>query len=52
MQRSYLGPEFSSRDNQRTMKKYKTPYHRCADFDVLCREVATLFSEGNAIVWF
>lgn len=52
MRGSYLGPEFSAREIQRTAGKYNAPYSEFADFNGLCREVAALLSQGNVVGWF
>jgi len=52
MQGAYLGPEFTTTDIKRTVKKYSAPYIEYNDFDQLCRDVADLLAEGYAVGWF
>lgn len=52
MQGSYLGPEFSDLDIERTAKRFKAVYTRYADLDRLSAAVAGHIAEGQAVGWF
>jgi carbamoyltransferase len=52
MKGALLGPEFSSRDIQRSARRYNAPFCKYDDFDRLCSDVASLISSGNVVGWF
>jgi len=52
MQGAYLGPDFSNRDIQRTLRKYGAKAHKYETFHALSSDVARLLSEGNVVGWF
>ncbi len=52
MKGSYLGPEFSDLDIEKTARKFKAIYTRYEDFDRLCEDVARLLAEGKVVGWF
>jgi carbamoyltransferase len=52
MKGTYLGPEFSSNEILKTVKKYDSKYKQYNDFKELTKDVAHLLSEGNVIGWF
>ncbi|HET9385984.1 MAG TPA: carbamoyltransferase C-terminal domain-containing protein, partial [Gemmatimonadales bacterium] len=52
MQGSLLGPEFSTRDIERTMSRYQAVGRRYDDFCELSRDVAAQLAEGKIIGWF
>lgn len=51
MKGSYLGPEFSLVDIQRTAKKYKAPFDYYEDYDALCEKTAELLGSGHVVGW-
>lgn len=48
---SYLGPEYSDRDVEITIKKYKAIAKHYDSFDTLTNDVAKLLSDGKVIGW-
>jgi len=52
MQGAYLGPEFTTADSKRMVKKYSASFTEYDDFDQLCRDVANILAEGNVVGWF
>ena len=48
---SYLGPEASDQDVERTAKKYNAVYHKYEDFEELSAVVAKYISDGSVIGW-
>ncbi len=52
MKGSYLGPEFSHIDIEKTARKYNAKYKVYNDFDTLCEDVAKLIGDGKVIGWF
>ncbi len=52
MRGAYLGPEFSSSNILRVLRRYQAPYKYYEDFNQLCNEVAHLLEEGQVIGWF
>jgi len=52
MSGSYLGPEFSSLDIMRVVRKYGANYKKYDDFDLLAKDTADLLAEGNVVGWF
>jgi len=52
MKGSFLGPEYSWLDIEKTAKKFKANYIKYDDFDKLCKDVAKLINEGKVIGWF
>jgi carbamoyltransferase len=52
MKGAYLGPEFSSNDIKKVIRKYNAPYRYYDDFDQLCADTADLLDKGHVIGWF
>jgi carbamoyltransferase len=52
MHGSLLGPEFSSREIQRTLNRYQAVGKRYGDFCELARDVAAQLAEGKIVGWF
>ena len=52
MQGAYLGPEFSSQEIQRTLRKYDAQALHYEDFHVLASDVAAKLTEGSVVGWF
>ncbi len=52
MQGSYLGPEFSEPDIKRLCRKFQASCVKVDDFDLLCKQVASLLAEEQVIGWF
>ncbi|MFB6356370.1 MAG: carbamoyltransferase, partial [bacterium] len=52
MQGSYLGPEYSDLEVEKTARKYDAPFEYYSDFDQLCDDVAGYISEQKVIGWF
>ncbi|MGA1867636.1 MAG: carbamoyltransferase [bacterium] len=52
MKGSYIGPEFCEADILRMSRKYQATYKYYKDFDLLCKEVAQLLSQGQVVGWF
>ena len=52
MEGSYLGPEFSTSDIIRSVKKFKAAFKKYDDFDILCNDISELLIQGNVIGWF
>jgi len=51
-QGSYLGPEFSNKEIERTLSKYGAKARHFDDFRCLASDVARKLSEGNVVGWF
>lgn len=51
MSGSYLGPEFTEKDVQKTILKYDAKANYFKNFDDLCSETASLIANGNVIGW-
>jgi carbamoyltransferase len=52
MQGAYLGPEFSSKDIERTLRKYGAKARKYEEFRTLASDVAMTLTEGNVVGWF
>jgi carbamoyltransferase len=52
MQGAYLGPEFSSKDIERTLRKYGAKAKRYEDFRMLASDVAMKLTEAKVVGWF
>ncbi len=52
MNGSYLGPEYSSLEIEKTARKYEAVFEKQTDFKELASKTAKLISEGNVIGWF
>ena len=52
MKGSYLGPEFSGIEIERTARKYNAPFTFFEQFDELSKKTAELIAEGKVIGWF
>ncbi len=51
MKGSYLGPEFSSTESEKMLKKFKPVFKKFENFEELCEKTAELLNQGNAIGW-
>ena len=52
MEGSYLGPEFSDLDIEKTARRYKAKYQRHEDLESLTGQTAKLLSQGQVVGWF
>jgi carbamoyltransferase len=52
MHGSLLGPEFSTRDIQRTMDRYQAVARQYSDFCELARDIAAQLAQGKVIGWY
>jgi carbamoyltransferase len=52
MQGAFLGPEFSSREIERTIRRHGAVARRYDVFADLARDVAGILSEGKVVGWF
>ncbi len=52
MKGSYLGPDYSSKEIETSLKKYKAVYQKHNDFSDVCEETSKHINEGNVIGWF
>ncbi|MDN5205407.1 carbamoyltransferase [Fulvivirgaceae bacterium BMA10] len=52
MRGSYLGPEFTNKDIEKTIQRYGAEYTYFEDFNELAKKVAEILSEGNVVGWF
>lgn len=52
MQGAYLGPEFSDRDIELSVREFSAVYEIERDFDKLCEKTATFLNEGKVVGWF
>lgn len=52
MKGTQLGPEFTSREIERTIRRYHARGNRFEDIDLLCHDVAELLDEGKVVGWF
>lgn len=52
MRGSYLGPEFSDREIERSLGKYGAAAHYYEDNQELGADTAALLAEGNVVGWF
>lgn len=52
MRGSYLGPEFSRKQIEKTLRHFGAPYHAQADEQELVAKVADLLDEGRVVGWF
>ncbi len=51
MKGSYLGPDYSDKEIETDVRKFKAVYQRFDDFGDLCKVVAERIDEGAAIGW-
>jgi carbamoyltransferase len=49
---SYLGPDFSNREIERTLSRHGAQAHRYCDFRNLTSDVATKLAQGSVVGWF
>jgi len=49
---SYLGPEFSGKEIQRSLQKYDAKARHYDDFQKLAADVSAKLAEGNVVGWF
>lgn len=52
MHGALLGPEFSTREIQRTINRYQAVARRYTDFCALARDVAAQLADGKIVGWF
>ena len=52
MSGAFLGPEFSNREIERTIRRHEAQARRYQNFDELARDVARKMVEGNVVGWF
>jgi carbamoyltransferase len=52
MQGSFLGPDFSPREIERTIRRYNASARHYTDFGQLTADVAAQLAEGKVIGWF
>ncbi|MCB0704741.1 MAG: carbamoyltransferase [Saprospiraceae bacterium] len=52
MQGSFLGPEYSDLEIQRTARKYDAPCTHFSDFNQLTAKLAKLLNQGKILGWF
>jgi carbamoyltransferase len=52
MQGSYLGPEYSEIEIEKTARKYDAVYEKHKSFSELASKAAALLAEGNVVGWF
>lgn len=52
MNGTYLGPDFSSSEIRKALKRHKAPYVEYDRFDLLCHDVADLLAQGFVVGWF
>ncbi len=52
MKGAYLGPEFNTKDIQKTIRSKQAKHQYFEDFDELIRITASKIKEGNVIGWF
>jgi len=52
MKGSYLGPEFSRLDIEKTARKFKAPYKKFNNFKELAAYTAKLIADGKVVGWF
>lgn len=52
MRGSYLGPEFSDREIERSLRRNGAKAHHYSDYQELGADAAALLSEGNVVGWF
>lgn len=49
---SYLGPDYSDKEIELTIRKVKGVYKKYDDFNELAKDVAVRIAEGNVVGWF
>ena len=52
MNGAYLGPEYSTSDIRKSLKKYKATYVEYNHFESLCHDVSDFLSKGLVVGWF
>jgi len=52
MRGSYLGPEFSDKDIEISVKEFSAVWEVEKDFDKLCQRIAALLNDGKVVGWF
>jgi carbamoyltransferase len=52
MQGAFLGPEYSSKDILKVIRKYEAKCESFDDFNQLAKVTAKIISEGNVVGWF
>ena len=52
MKGSYLGCEFSDKEIEITLKKYKAVFNKNSNFSSVCEKTAQNLSEGKIVGWF
>lgn len=48
---SYLGPDIIPQEIEKTIRKYKAVATSYDNFDLLCKETASILSKGNVVGW-
>ncbi|MDP2705027.1 MAG: carbamoyltransferase [Patescibacteria group bacterium] len=51
MNGSYLGPEYSVTDIERTIRKYGAEFEKYDEYEELAKKVADLIAQGNVVGW-
>ncbi|MDP8244428.1 MAG: carbamoyltransferase [Candidatus Hinthialibacter antarcticus] len=51
MQGAYLGPDYSEKEIERTLRKYDAPYTKHETVDALSQSVAELLDQGAVVGW-
>lgn len=52
MKGSYLGPEYSRLDVERTARRFEAPHDTYEDFEELCEVAAGHLDDGDVVGWF
>ncbi|MBL4594223.1 MAG: carbamoyltransferase [Flavobacteriales bacterium] len=52
MKGSYLGCDYSNKEIETTLKKYKAVFHKENDFSEVCQKTANYLDDGLVIGWF
>ncbi|MGW8195276.1 MAG: carbamoyltransferase family protein [Desulforhopalus sp.] len=52
MNGTYLGPEFSSFEIKRSLRRYNAVYEEYDKFDILCHDVSEFLAKGAVVGWF
>jgi len=52
MSGSYLGPEFSDKEIEKSLRRYQAVMEKTDSMKALCDKTARLISEGNVVGWF
>ncbi|MBN1416890.1 MAG: carbamoyltransferase [Bacteroidales bacterium] len=52
MKGSFLGPSFSNKEVEHTLRKYNAAYAHFSDYNALTEKTAVLIAEGKVVGWF